>query len=87
MVVNLISRPPRGGVRRSSEVILADTSVWIDHLRRTDLALVRALEVSSVAMHPHILGELALGSLRDRGTLLGLLRALPAASCATDTEV
>ena len=34
-----------------------------------------------------IIGELALGSLRDRQTILGLLAELPSISRATDTEV
>lgn len=68
-------------------MILVDTSVWVDHLRRGDAALASLLQRSSVAMHPFVLGELACGSLQDRGMVLGLLRDLPAAVVAADAEV
>jgi len=68
-------------------MILVDTSVWVDHLRRGDTALVSLLERSAVVMHPFVLGELACGSLQDRSAVLGLLRDLPAAEVATDSEV
>ena len=68
-------------------MILVDTSVWVDHLRRGDAALVALLERSAVVMHPFVLGELACGSLQDRSAVLGLLRDLPAAEVATSSEV
>ena len=37
--------------------------------------------------HPFITGELRLGNLRDRDVILGLLRDLPHAIVAQDTEV
>ena len=40
-----------------------------------------------VAMHLHILGEIALGSLKNRRTVLSLLENLPQAPTATDQEV
>lgn len=68
-------------------MILVDTSVWVDHLRRGDPGLVDLLERSAVVMHPFVVGEIACGSLRDRKLLLGLLMDLPAAVMATDDEV
>ena len=68
-------------------MILVDTSVWVDHLRRGDPALVDLLERSAVVMHPFVAGEIACGSLRDRKALLELLQDLPAAIVATDDEV
>jgi predicted nucleic acid-binding protein len=53
-------------------VILVDTSVWVDHLRSGEPQLAALLERSKIAMHPMVLGELACGNLRDRGTLLAL---------------
>ena len=61
--------------------------VWVDHLRRGDPGLASLLERSAVPMHPYVLGETACGSLRDRKTLLQLLRNLLAAVVATDDEV
>jgi len=68
-------------------VILVDTSVWIDHLRKGDARLVQRLEAGLVMSHPFVIGELALGSLRQRSTLLAALRDLPQASVALETEV
>ncbi|MBE2262353.1 MAG: type II toxin-antitoxin system VapC family toxin [Burkholderiaceae bacterium] len=66
---------------------LVDTSVWIDHLRQGDAALIAALDAGQVLMHPFIVGEVACGHLRSRAEVLGLLRSLPAISMATDQEV
>jgi predicted nucleic acid-binding protein len=68
-------------------VILADTSVWIAHLRHGSEDLERALEAGEVLCHSHVVGELACGSLRNRTGILELLRALPTATLATDDEV
>lgn len=68
-------------------MVLADTSVWIDHLRHGDQGLVGLLEEGLVAGHPFVVGELALGSLRHRRETLHLLRRLPQAVVATDDEV
>ena len=67
--------------------LLVDTSVWVDHLRKDDALLAEALSENRVAMHPHILGEIALGSLKNRRTVLSLLENLPQAPTATDREV
>lgn len=67
-------------------MILVDTSVWVDHLRSNDGALVRALEAGIVVMHPFVVGELACGNLANRAEVLGLLQNLPAAPVATGSE-
>jgi hypothetical protein len=67
-------------------VILVDTSVWIDHLRRGDTALAGALDRGEVLMHPIVLGEVACGNLRRRGEVLSLMRDLPRSPVATDDE-
>jgi predicted nucleic acid-binding protein len=66
---------------------LVDTSVWIDHLHRADARLVTLLADAEVCVHPMVVGELALGSLRDHHTVLSLLDALPGLSVATHGEV
>jgi predicted nucleic acid-binding protein len=68
-------------------MMLVDTSVWIDHLRRGDAALTAALEAGRVWMHSFVLGELACGNLRSRVEVLGLLQALPPMAVSTDKEV
>lgn len=68
-------------------MILADTSKWIDHLRRSDPHLSRLLADGAILMHPFVLGELALGTLRDRDALLKSFQQLPRSAAATDNEV
>ena len=68
-------------------MILVDTSIWIDHLRRGDAALVRLLNDNAVLAHPSVTGELALGGLRHRDEVISLLRGLPQAVVADDDEV
>lgn len=68
-------------------MFLIDTSVWIDHLRGADDELARLLRAGSVATHPLVVGELAMGNLRARDTIIELLQALPQAVIASDEEV
>ena len=68
-------------------MILVDTSVWVDHLRAGDKALAALLDAGMVLAHPFVIGELALGNLRQREIVLNALADLPHASVATDAEV
>jgi predicted nucleic acid-binding protein len=68
-------------------LILVDTSVWVDHLRRGDARLVALLESASVAIHPFVVGEIACGSLADRKTVLELLQDLPMTGVAEADEL
>lgn len=68
-------------------MILADTSIWVDHLRRGDETLARLLEAVQITIHPFIIGEIALGHLRQRQSILESLEALPAVPVAMDDEV
>jgi predicted nucleic acid-binding protein len=68
-------------------VIIVDTSVWIDHLKDGDPGLAGLLESGRVLAHPFVTGEIALGSLRQRGIVLDALRDLPQATVASDDEV
>jgi len=68
-------------------VILVDTSVWVDHLRRGNTRLAGLLEDTAVCCHPFVIGELACGRLGNRGEILALLQSLPQLRSATDGEV
>lgn len=68
-------------------MILIDTSIWIDHLRAKDERLVGLLDREEVLMHPGVIGELALGTLRDRIAVLANLSQLKEAAIASDGEV
>ena len=66
---------------------VADTSVWVEHLRSDDHELATLLENGRVLCHPFVVGELACGSLSDREHFLHLLAALPQAEVAEHQEV
>ena len=67
-------------------MILVDTSVWIDHFRRTNSRLAAALDREDVLVHPFVIGEIACGDLRNRRVIVALLRRLPEVPRATDDE-
>jgi len=68
-------------------VILVDTSVWVDYLRAGNESLVELLRRGEVLTHPFVIGEIALGDLRQRELVLGTLSRLPGAAVATHAEV
>jgi predicted nucleic acid-binding protein len=68
-------------------MILADTSIWIDHFRRTDKELQTQLKNDEIAMHAFVVGELALGPLPKREQLLMYLDHLPRLRAAQQDEV
>lgn len=68
-------------------MILVDTSIWIDHFRYGDAELSKVIKDDRVFCHPAIIGELALGSLRARDTVIAFLAAQREALVATHDEV
>ena len=68
-------------------MILVDSSVWVDHLRSGNATLGRMLDTGRVLAHPFVVGELALGSLRQRDVILTALQELPQAVVASEVEV
>jgi len=68
-------------------LILADTSVWVDHLRSGNTELRQHLNQGQIVVHPFIIAELALGSLKDRSRTLALLDQLPQVRVAQLSEV
>ncbi|WP_342360160.1 hypothetical protein [Terrarubrum flagellatum] len=67
-------------------MILVDTSIWIDHLGKSDTSLVSLLEAGQVLSHSFVVGEIALGNLRQRDLIIQALQQLPQATIATDLE-
>ena len=68
-------------------MVLVDTSVWVDHLQRTNAELTVLLNSNQVLIHPFVVGELALGSLQQRSVVIEALSNLPLATKANDSEV
>jgi predicted nucleic acid-binding protein len=68
-------------------LILADTSIWIDHLRSENKEMRKHLGRGEIVIHPFIIAELALGSLQERAETLALLDLLPQVRVAQLSEV
>ncbi|MFM0205626.1 type II toxin-antitoxin system VapC family toxin [Paraburkholderia fungorum] len=68
-------------------MILVDTSVWIDHIGQSEPILVELLLHVRVRIHPYVIGEISLGSLRDRPAVLRALNDLPRVPVAMPDEV
>lgn len=68
-------------------MILVDTSIWVDHLRKGNQVLFGLLDAGQVLMHPFVLGELALGGLYRYREAMRDVEKLPSAVVAHDIEV
>jgi hypothetical protein len=69
-------------------MILIDTSIWIDHFNKGGEEPLYALLASeSVMTHVFVLGEIAMGSLRERTANLALLSDFPRLPLASESEV
>jgi predicted nucleic acid-binding protein len=68
-------------------LILADTSVWIDHLRSGSKEMRQHLNRGNIVIHPFIIAELALGSIQNRSATLALLDLLPQVKTAQVREL
>jgi predicted nucleic acid-binding protein len=68
-------------------MVLVDSSIWIDHLRKPIAEFYELLERHDVLAHPLLIGEIAMGSLKDRIPFLQSLSELPMAILAREEEV
>ncbi len=77
-------------------MILADTSIWIDHLRSGNRSgnkeMQKHLNDGNIVIHPFVIAELALGlvtgrTLRQRAKILALLDLLPQVRVAQVSEL
>jgi predicted nucleic acid-binding protein len=68
-------------------MVLVDTSVWIQHLRKGHPLLKKLLEDGEVLTCPFVIGEIAMGSIGNRAEILALLRTLPQCRQASHDEV
>jgi predicted nucleic acid-binding protein len=68
-------------------MIVVDTSIWIDHIRAAEPLLDTYLMREQALMHPHVLGEIALGSIKNREHVLCHFEALPIPNVAEEGYV
>lgn len=61
-------------------MVVIDTSIWIDHFRKSDLQLECLLNDGKALTHPLVIGELACGNFKNRQLIFSLLNALPSIS-------
>jgi predicted nucleic acid-binding protein len=67
-------------------MILADTSVWVEHFRHHLSLFASRLDECEILMHTVVLGELATSNLSRRSKTLAWLQNLPMASHGTVGE-
>lgn len=67
-------------------MILADTSVWLGYFRGHVTRFRQKLAQKQILIHPAVLGELAVGNLRERSLTLLMLRSLPRVKSGTTDE-
>jgi predicted nucleic acid-binding protein len=68
-------------------MVLADTSIWVDHLRKSNGQLIELLNNGEVFCHPFIIGELACGYIKNRQEIITALRALPQSAFIEHDEI
>ena len=68
-------------------MILVDTSVWIDHLHAAEARLIGLLTDDEIGCHPMVIEELALGSMKQRDVVLGLISGLYQFPAVTHLEI
>ncbi len=67
-------------------MILVDTSIWVEHLRAGNKTLARLLDDQQALIHPFIIGEIALGYIRQRELVLNALLEITQAAVASHEE-
>ena len=69
-------------------MILVDTSIWIDHLNRGNYPQLEDLLVRErIVMHPYVIGEIALGSIKRRPDRIAFLNDIHSIPVANHAEV
>lgn len=68
------------------ELILVDTSIWVDHLNRGDAEMNALLRARRCLMHEMVLGEIALGNLPNWSAKIAWLQDLPRARAVGHDE-
>jgi len=68
-------------------MILADTSIWIDHFRKPNKHFQELLIAENIFIHQFIIGELACGNFSNRFEILSLLMALPKTKILSNNEI
>jgi predicted nucleic acid-binding protein len=68
-------------------MIVVDSCIWIDNLKSPDDYLLSAIDAIEVLIHPFVIGEIALGSVRNRAQIITSLSSFYRPVFPTDDEV
>ena len=68
-------------------MVLVDSSVWIDHLRKGDRIFAERLKDGEMLTHPFVIEEIACGHLIQRSQVLALLATIPVVPVASHAEI
>lgn len=68
-------------------MILVDSSVWIQHFKKTDSFLVSALKEDRVVVHPLIIQEISLGHIKNRELIIELVSYLHTVPIISHEEI
>ncbi len=68
-------------------MIVVDTSIWVEHFRNPSKPFAALIAEGGIALHPYVLGELALGGFPTNGLAADELAELPAAPISSASEV
>lgn len=68
-------------------MILLDTSIWIDHLRRREEGVEFLLKRNQAQVHPFVIGEIALGQIAHYKSVINSLSKLPQGPVAAWSSV
>ena len=68
-------------------MILADSSIWMDHFRSLNHHLAGLVSKRILCCHPGVIGEVACGNLANRDLKLNLMKRLHRAPAASDDQV
>jgi predicted nucleic acid-binding protein len=67
--------------------VLIDSSCWINHLKAADAEVIDILSTGRALTHPMVIGELALGTPKDRKRTLEAISLLQRTNAVSMTEV
>ncbi len=68
------------------DAVLADTNIWCKYFRYGNPLLSQLIENDFLAVHPIVIGELAVGNLKARDQTIYDLQAFPMVKVASNEE-
>ncbi len=67
-------------------MILIDTSIWVDHFRKSEPRVAALLAAGQVAIHPFVIGEFIMGNVPSVDRIISFMTCLPLIETVTATD-